>query len=60
MSVQVHAELVQLLAGNARGRQDARPRAARDCLTLAHALMAREGLPVTLLVRRRLGALATR
>jgi acyl-CoA reductase-like NAD-dependent aldehyde dehydrogenase len=48
MSVLVHAELVQLLAGNAvLAKTPSQGGAA--CLTLAHALMAREGLPVTLL-----------
>src|SRR5689334_11986483 len=48
MSVLVHAELVQLLAGNAvLAKTPSQGGAA--CLTLAHALMAREGLPVSLL-----------
>jgi acyl-CoA reductase-like NAD-dependent aldehyde dehydrogenase len=48
MSVLVHSELVQLLAGNAvLAKTPSQGGAA--CLTLAHALMAREGLPVTLL-----------
>src|SRR3954447_23530365 len=48
MSVLVHAELVQLLAGKAvLAKTPSQGGAA--CLTLAHALMAREGLPVTLL-----------
>src|SRR4051812_9802501 len=48
MSVLVHAELIQLLAGNAvLAKTPSQGGAA--CLTLAHALMAREGLPVTLL-----------
>ena len=48
MSVLVHAELVQLLAGNAvLAKTPSQGGAA--CLTLAHALMAGEGLPVTLL-----------
>lgn len=48
MSVLVHAELVQLLAGNAvLAKTPSQGGAA--CLTLAHALMARAGLPVTLL-----------
>src|SRR4051795_5261260 len=48
MSVLVHAELVQLLAGNAvLAKTPSQGGAA--CLTLAHALMGREGLPVTLL-----------
>jgi acyl-CoA reductase-like NAD-dependent aldehyde dehydrogenase len=48
MSVLVHAELVQLLAGNAVIAKTPSQGGA-VCLTLAHALMAREGLPVTLL-----------
>ena len=48
MSVLVHAELVQLLAGNAVVAKTPTQGGA-VCLTLAHALMAREGLPVTLL-----------
>src|SRR5205807_4879307 len=48
MSVLVHAELVQLLAGNAVIAKTPTQGGA-VCLTLAHALMAREGLPVTLL-----------
>jgi acyl-CoA reductase-like NAD-dependent aldehyde dehydrogenase len=48
MSVLVHAELVQLLAGNAVVAKTPSQGGAA-CLTLAHALMAREGLPVTLL-----------
>ncbi len=48
MSVLVHAELVQLLAGNAVLAKTPSQGGA-TCLTLAHALMAREGLPVTLL-----------
>ncbi|MHC1563416.1 aldehyde dehydrogenase family protein [Actinomycetospora sp. C-140] len=48
MSVQVHAELVQLLAGN--GVVAKTPtQGGWMTLTVAHALMAREGLPVTLL-----------
>lgn len=47
MSVQVHAELVQLLAGNAVIAKTP-SQGGFHCLTLAHALMAREGLPVTL------------
>jgi acyl-CoA reductase-like NAD-dependent aldehyde dehydrogenase len=48
MSVLVHAELVQMLAGNAvLAKTPSQGGAA--CLTLAHALMAREGLPVSLL-----------
>ncbi|GAA2561457.1 aldehyde dehydrogenase family protein [Winogradskya consettensis] len=48
MSVLVHAELVQLLAGNAVIAKTPSQGGA-ICLTLAHALMTREGLPVTLL-----------
>ena len=48
MSVLVHAELVQLLAGNAVIAKTPTQGGAY-CLTVAHALMAREGLPVTLL-----------
>ena len=48
MSVQVHAELVQLLAGNAVVAKTPTQGGAVT-LTLAHALMAAEGLPVTLL-----------
>ncbi|OJF12410.1 aldehyde dehydrogenase family protein [Couchioplanes caeruleus] len=48
MSVLVHAELVQLLAGNAVIAKTPSQGGA-VCLTLAHALMARAGLPVTLL-----------
>ena len=44
MSVQVHAELVQLLAGNAVIAKTP-SQGGFHCLTLAHALMAREGLP---------------
>ena len=47
MSVQVHAELVQMLAGNAVIAKTP-SQGGFHCLTLAHALMAREGLPVTL------------
>ncbi|MEM1423454.1 MAG: aldehyde dehydrogenase family protein [Planctomycetota bacterium] len=47
MSVQVHAELVQMLAGNAVVAKTP-SQGGFHCLTLAHALMAREGLPVTL------------
>jgi acyl-CoA reductase-like NAD-dependent aldehyde dehydrogenase len=47
MSVQVHAELVQLLAGNAVVAKTPSQGGAA-CLTLAHALMADAGLPVTL------------
>jgi acyl-CoA reductase-like NAD-dependent aldehyde dehydrogenase len=48
MSVLVHAELVQLLAGNAVMAKTPTQGGAVT-LTVAHALMAREGLPVTLL-----------
>lgn len=48
MSVLVHAELVQLLAGNAVIAKTPSQGGA-VCLTLAHALMVRAGLPVTLL-----------
>jgi acyl-CoA reductase-like NAD-dependent aldehyde dehydrogenase len=48
MSVQVHAELVQLLAGNAVVAK-APSQGGFHCLTLAHALMRRCDLPVTLL-----------
>ena len=48
MSVQVHAELVQLLAGNAVVAKTP-SQGGFHCLTLAHALMRREGLPVTLM-----------
>jgi acyl-CoA reductase-like NAD-dependent aldehyde dehydrogenase len=48
MSVQVHAELVQVLAGNAVIAKTP-SQGGFHCLTLAHALMRREGLPVTLL-----------
>ncbi len=47
MSVQVHAELVQALAGNAVVAKTP-SQGGFHCLTLAHALMARAGLPVTL------------
>ncbi len=48
MSVQVHAELVQALAGN--GVVAKTPsQGGFHCLTLAHAFMVRAGLPVTLL-----------
>ncbi len=47
MSVQVHAELVQVLAGNAVIAKTP-SQGGFHCLTLAHALMARAGLPVTL------------
>ena len=48
MSVQVHAELVQLLAGNAVVAKTP-SQGGFHTLTLAHALMKRAGLPVTLL-----------
>ncbi len=48
MSVQVHAELVQMLAGNAVVAKTP-SQGGFHCLTLAHALMRRAGLPVTLL-----------
>lgn len=48
MSVLVHAELIQLLAGNAVVAKNPTQGGA-VILTVAHALMAREGLPVTLL-----------
>ncbi len=48
MSVLVHAELVQVLAGNAVLAKTPSQGGAVT-LTLAHALMARAGLPVTLL-----------
>jgi acyl-CoA reductase-like NAD-dependent aldehyde dehydrogenase len=48
MSVLVHAELVQLLCGNAVVAKTPTQGGAA-CLTLAHAFMAREGLPVTLI-----------
>ncbi len=47
MSVLVHAELVQLLAGNAVIAKTPTQGGAA-CLTLAHAVMRRAGLPVTL------------
>jgi len=47
MSVLVHSELVQLLAGNAVIAKTPSQGGAA-CLTLAHALMAREGLPAEL------------
>jgi acyl-CoA reductase-like NAD-dependent aldehyde dehydrogenase len=47
MSVLVHAELVQLLAGNAVIAKTPSQGGAL-CLTVAHALMARAGLPATL------------
>jgi len=48
MSVQIHAELVQLLCGNAVVAKTP-SQGGFHCLTLAHALMHRVGLPVTLL-----------
>jgi acyl-CoA reductase-like NAD-dependent aldehyde dehydrogenase len=48
MSVQVHAELIQALAGNAVVAKTP-TQGGFHCLTLAHAFMARAGLPVTLL-----------
>jgi acyl-CoA reductase-like NAD-dependent aldehyde dehydrogenase len=48
MSVQVHGELVQLLAGNAVVAKTP-SQGGFHCLTLAHALMRRAGLPVTLI-----------
>lgn len=48
MSVQVHAELVQALAGNAVVAKTP-SQGGFHCLTLAHVFMARAGLPVTLL-----------
>jgi acyl-CoA reductase-like NAD-dependent aldehyde dehydrogenase len=48
MSVLVHAELVQLLAGNAVIAKTPSQGGA-VCLTIAHALMRRAGLPATLL-----------
>ena len=48
VSVQVHAELVQALAGNAVVAKTP-TQGGFHCLTLAHAFMARAGLPVTLL-----------
>jgi len=48
VSVQVHAELVQMLAGNAVVAKTP-TQGGFHCLTLAHAFMARAGLPVTLL-----------
>jgi acyl-CoA reductase-like NAD-dependent aldehyde dehydrogenase len=47
MSVQVHSELVQVLAGNAVIAKTP-SQGGFHCLTLAHALMRRAGLPVTL------------
>ena len=56
MSVQVHAELVQALAGNAVVAKTP-SQGGFHTLTLAHAIMKRAGLPVTLLsgVGRELG-----
>ena len=48
MSVQIHAELVQALAGNAVVAKTP-SQGGFHTLTLAHALMRRAGLPVTLL-----------
>ncbi|MBA2770134.1 MAG: aldehyde dehydrogenase family protein [Sporichthyaceae bacterium] len=48
MSVQVHAELVQALAGNAVIAKTP-SQGGFHCLTLAHAFLARAGLPLTLL-----------
>jgi acyl-CoA reductase-like NAD-dependent aldehyde dehydrogenase len=48
VSVQVHAELVQTLAGNAVVAKTP-SQGGFHCLTLAHAFMVRAGLPVTLL-----------
>ncbi len=48
MSVQVHAELVQVLAGNAVVAKTP-SQGGFHTLTLAHAIMKRAGLPVTLL-----------
>jgi acyl-CoA reductase-like NAD-dependent aldehyde dehydrogenase len=48
MSVQVHGELVQALAGNAVVAKTP-SQGGFHTLTLAHAIMARQGLPVTLL-----------
>jgi len=48
VSVQVHAELVQALAGNAVIAKTP-SQGGFHCLTLAHALMRRAGLPVTLI-----------
>jgi acyl-CoA reductase-like NAD-dependent aldehyde dehydrogenase len=48
MSVQVHAELVQLLAGNAVVAKTP-SQGGFHTLTLAHAFMKRAGLPVTLI-----------
>lgn len=48
MSVQVHAELVQMLAGNAVVAKTP-SQGGFHALTLAHAIMARAGLPATLI-----------
>jgi len=48
VSVQVHAELVQALAGNAVIAKTP-SQGGFHCLTLTHAMMVRAGLPVTLL-----------
>jgi acyl-CoA reductase-like NAD-dependent aldehyde dehydrogenase len=48
ISVQVHAELVQMLCGNAVIAKTP-SQGGFHCLTLAHVLMQRAGLPVTLL-----------
>lgn len=48
MSVQVHAELVQALAGNAVVAKTP-SQGGFHTLTLAHAIMRRQGLPVTLM-----------
>jgi acyl-CoA reductase-like NAD-dependent aldehyde dehydrogenase len=48
MSVQVHAELVQALAGNAVVAKTP-SQGGFHCLTLAHVFMHRAGLPVTLM-----------
>jgi acyl-CoA reductase-like NAD-dependent aldehyde dehydrogenase len=61
MSVQVHGELVQVLAGNAVVAKTP-SQGGFHCLTLAHALMRRAGLPVTLIsgVGSRLGDVLVR
>jgi len=48
VSVQVHAELVQARAGKAVVAKTT-SQGGFHCLTLAHAFMARTGLPMTLL-----------
>jgi acyl-CoA reductase-like NAD-dependent aldehyde dehydrogenase len=48
ISVQVHAELIQMLCGNAVIAKTP-SQGGFHCLTLAHVLMRRAGLPVTLL-----------